>query len=103
MPRPIASHNLFRGRCGVVKDRSCASMIGHLSATEVNGPRVERSNTKELKYSLELAQGFLDLSVSRQVGERELRFEQGARVLTVDPAQETHHLFQRGNFKIHVL
>ena len=101
MPRPIASHNLFRGRCGVVKDGCCASMIRHLSTTEVNGPRVERSNTKELRYSLELAQGFFDLSVSRQVRERELRFEQGAHVLTIEAAQETHPLFQSG--KIHVL
>jgi hypothetical protein len=46
---------------------------------------------------------FFDLSVSRQVREWELRFEQGARVLTIDSAQETHYLFQSGNFKIHVL
>jgi hypothetical protein len=30
----------------------CASMIGHLSTTEVNGPRVKRSNTTEVRYFL---------------------------------------------------
>jgi hypothetical protein len=42
-----------------------------------------------------------DLNVSRQV-RPELRFEQGARVLTVDTAPETHPLFQSGNLKIQV-
>jgi hypothetical protein len=56
MPWAMAAPNFFRGRCGVLQDRWCDSMIGHLSTSEVNGPRVERSSTKELKYFLWLAQ-----------------------------------------------
>ena len=35
--------------------------------------------------------------------ERKLRLDQGARVLTIDTAQETHHLLQSGNLEVNVL
>ena len=42
-------------------------------------------------------------SVFRKLMQRKLRLDQGACVLTIDWAQETHHLLQCGNLKVNVL
>jgi hypothetical protein len=52
MPWAMAAPNFLSWTLWRLQDRWCDSMIGHLSTAEVNGPRVERSSTKELKYSL---------------------------------------------------
>jgi len=46
---------------------------------------------------------FFFSGVFRQLMQRKLRLDQGACILTVNRAQEAHHLLQTGNLKINML
>jgi hypothetical protein len=72
------------------------------SSSNASRPPFSQHSFKQLKYSLELAQGFFDLSVSRQVRRNCDSSKAHAYSLSTRP-RRLIICSQGGNFKIHVL